>query len=119
MAKASGVNVDRVEARLRTANVPVARSEPVALDRLPSLLAAADLHLITLRCRFSGIVLPSKVYACIASRRPILFVGPENSDVHLLCMNAPAIRYIRTEPGGSDKFAAALEEFSAISISHR
>ena len=85
----SGPNIDRVCERLRSGGVPVARTEPVPLDQLPSLLAAADLHLITLRSQFSGIVLPSKVYACIASRRPILFVGPESSDVHRLCLAAP------------------------------
>jgi Glycosyl transferase 4-like domain len=111
---ASGVNVDRIEARLRAANVPVAYSKPVTLDQLPAMLAAADVHLITLRSRFSGIVLPSKAYACIASRRPIIFVGPESSDVHLLCMNAPGILYDRIEPGDSSNFASSLERLSEI-----
>ncbi len=110
---AAGVNVGRVEARLRAAGVPIARTEPAELERLPALLAAADLHLITLRTPFEGIVLPSKIYACIASRRPILFVGPEGSDVHLLCSEAASDRYMRVEPGDSAAFAATLERFSA------
>jgi hypothetical protein len=109
----SGPNIDRVGERLRSEGVPVGRSGPVPLDQLPSVLAAADLHLITLRAQFSGIVLPSKVYACIASRRPILFVGPESSDVHRLCLEAPSIRYERIEPGDVAAFAASLERFSA------
>jgi len=106
---ASGVNVAQVEERLRAAGVPVARTDPIALERLPSLLAAADMHLITLRSHFAGIVLPSKVYGCIASNRAVLFVGPESSDVHLLCTQAASIRYERVEPGDVAAFAAALE----------
>ena len=109
---ASGVNVERVSERLRAAGVPLACSEPVALAQLPALLAAADLHLISLRSRFAGIVLPSKVYACIASRRPILFVGPESSDVHQLCMEAVPASYARVEPNDIDGFTAALQRFA-------
>jgi hypothetical protein len=106
---ASGTNVDQVERRLRSAGVPVARTSPVSLDRLPGILAAADIHLITLRPQFAGIVLPSKVYGCIASRRPILFVGPEGSDVHLLCTQAPDLVYERVEPGDIAGLATSLE----------
>ena len=106
---ASGKNVALMEQRLRCANVPVAWTQPVPLEYLASLLAAADVHLITLRNQFCGFVLPSKVYACIASGRPILFVGPENSDVHLLCSEAQSITYERVEPGDVDGFAAAIE----------
>jgi hypothetical protein len=109
---ASGKNVASIEQRLRRANIPVARTQPVALGDLASLLAAADVHLITLRNQFSGIVLPSKVYACIASGRPILFVGPKNSDVHLLCSRARSTTYERVEPGDSDGFATAIERLS-------
>lgn len=112
----SGINIGRAEKRLRSADVPVARTEPVALQQLPSLLAAADLQLITLRSYFSGFVLPSKVYACIASRRPILFVGPESSDVHRLCTEAASIYYERIEPGDIGGFAAALERFARLAV---
>jgi hypothetical protein len=110
----SGPNIERVGERLRSAGVPVARTQPVPLDQLAPLLAAADLHLISLRAQFSGIVLPSKVYACIASRRPILFVGPESSDVHRLCLEAPSTRYERVEPGDVAAFTARLERFLTV-----
>jgi glycosyltransferase involved in cell wall biosynthesis len=111
---ASGKNVELMEKRLRSANVPFAWTQPVPIKDLPSLLAAASVHLITLRKQFSGIVLPSKVYACIASGRPILFVGPESSDVHLLCSQARCIAYERVEPGDIDGFAAAIERLWGV-----
>jgi hypothetical protein len=85
---------------------------PAPLEQLPSILAAADAHLITLRSEFAGIVLPSKVYSCIASGRPVLFVGPKESDVHLLCSCAPDLIYEQVDPGDADGFAAALERIA-------
>jgi hypothetical protein len=84
----------------------------VPLASLEALLAAADVHLITLRSSFSGIVLPSKIYACIESRRSILFVGPASSDVHLLCVQTVEKPCVRVEPGDPDGFAKALEFFA-------
>jgi hypothetical protein len=106
---ATGRNADLVEQRLTAMGVPVARTPLVPLEQLPSLLAAADAHLIALRAAFAGIVFPSKVYACIQSKRPILFVGPAESDVHLLCTQAGG-RYRRVEPGDAAGFARALDE---------
>jgi hypothetical protein len=109
---ASGTNAPVVESRLRSAGVPIARSLPVPLEQLPGLLAAADVHLITLHPRFSGIVLPSKIYACLASGRPILFVGPKSSDVHLLCTKAERLTYEQVDPADGAGFASALERLA-------
>jgi len=111
---ATGQKADQIEHRLIDLQVPVARTPPVGLRDLPALLAAADAHLITLRSEFAGIVLPSKVYACILSGRPIIFVGPASSDVHLLCTRATQ-RYVRIEPGDPEGFARGLDELSANS----
>jgi hypothetical protein len=85
---AVGSRVDRVEDELRRRGAFVYRSSPVPLEQLPSLLVAADVHLITLRDAFVGYVLPSKVHACIGSGKRIVFVGSEGSDVHLLASGA-------------------------------
>lgn len=108
---ASGTKADDVARRLAAGGVPVAHTMSVGLDRLPAVLAAADVHLITLRAGFAGYVLPSKVYACIASRRPIAFVGPADSDIHLLCAWA-GLPYERIEPGDAVGFAEALERLA-------
>ena len=109
---AIGHNADRLEARLRDAGVPVARGRTVPLDQLAGLLMAADAHLVTLRPQFSGLVLPSKIHACLATRRPIVFVGPQSSDVHYLCLEGGNAFYRHVSPGDSAAFAAALERLA-------
>lgn len=105
---ATGRNADALERHLAATATPVARTAPVALADFGALLAAADAHLITLRAGFAGIVFPSKVYACIQSGRPIVFVGPPESDVHLLC-SAAGQRYIHVMPGDAAGLARALD----------
>jgi hypothetical protein len=107
---ATGRNADRLEVGLRDAGVPVARGRTVPLEQLAALLMAADAHLVTLRPQFSGLVLPSKVYACIATRRPIVFVGPQSSDVHALCIAGAYPFYRQINPGDPAALAAALEQ---------
>ena len=110
---ASGARVDHVEKRLRAHGIRVARTSPAPLSELPSILAAADVHLITLRPEFVGIVLPSKVYSCISSRRPVLFVGPKSSDVHLLCLDS-GVLYEQVDSGDAVGFADSLERLAAL-----
>ncbi|MDE2464789.1 MAG: hypothetical protein KGO02_13865, partial [Alphaproteobacteria bacterium] len=108
---ATGANADRLESILKQDGLPYARTAPCSLEELPHVLVCADVHLICLRTAFAGYVLPSKVYACIASRRPVLFVGPAQSDVHLLCEEG-AEGYVRVDVGDGPKFAAALEHWA-------
>lgn len=108
---ATGASADTVRDRLVDGGVPVAHTRPVPLHELPAVLMAADLHLITLKDAFVGYVLPSKVYACIASGRPILFIGSAESDVHLLCSALLQARYRRVDVGDIEGVVAALDHF--------
>ncbi|TZF91195.1 glycosyltransferase family 4 protein [Cognatilysobacter lacus] len=113
---ATGARLDVIVASLESMGLPFARTQPVPLERLAGVLRAADLHLITLDDRFVGYVMPSKVYACIASGRPILFVGSAESDVHALCvLNVPADRYVRVDVGDAASVASAIETLLAVS----
>jgi glycosyltransferase involved in cell wall biosynthesis len=111
---ATGKRADEAEQLLRERGITVVRTQPVPLHQLGSVLKAADLHLITLDDRFVGYVLPSKVYACIESRRPVLFIGHADSDVHLLCsQQLDPQRYRRVGMGDVASAKLALEHFLA------
>ena len=81
---------------------------------------AADVHLITLEDAFVGYVMPSKVYACIASGRPILFIGSADSDVHALCRRSlPPDYYVRVDVGDADGVCSALEHLLHVGMRSR
>ena len=112
---AIGAKADLVETRLRALGLPVHRSRPAPLEQLNSLLVTPDAHLITLRDAFVGYVLPSKVYACVASGREVLFIGDAASDVDLICRQAPSLAYQRVATGDAAGVAAALETIASRS----
>jgi hypothetical protein len=106
---ATGSKVNSIERELNARGAPLYRSSPVPLEDLPRLLLAADVHLITLRDRFVGYVLPSKIHACIESGKRILFIGSKASDVHLLATRAlPVDRYYRVDTGDIDALVSVL-----------
>ena len=110
---AVGSAVAAIEAALTAEGLPYIKGAPVPLDQLGSLLVTPDAHLVALSDPYVGFVLPSKVYGCIESGRPVLFVGSEKSDVHLLCstqMNAP---YERVDVGDRQACASALDRLAA------
>jgi glycosyltransferase involved in cell wall biosynthesis len=50
-------------------------------DVLAETLSAIDIHIITLREEFAGLVVPSKIYGVLAAGRPVVYSGPEESEV--------------------------------------
>ena len=50
-------------------------------DRLGELLALGDVHLVTIADGFAGLLVPSKFYGVLAAGRPVLYVGPRDSEV--------------------------------------
>ncbi len=50
-------------------------------QEIPSVLAAGDLHVVTVKRGLEGVVVPSKLYPILAAGRPVLAVAPEESDV--------------------------------------
>ena len=49
-------------------------------SKIPSVLAAADAHIITVKRGLEGVVVPSKMYGILAARKPIVAVAPEETD---------------------------------------
>jgi len=116
---ATGAKADAVEEAMKKEDLAHARTRPGPLSEFVHILASADAHLITLRNEFAGYVMPSKVHACLASDKPILFVGPESSDVHLLAKERQGIAYERVDVGDAAGFAAALERIANAVLAER
>ncbi|MDP2332563.1 MAG: glycosyltransferase [Reyranella sp.] len=109
---ATGAGADDLVARFTEQGLPFHNSHPVSLDRLAGLLRTPDAHLVTLKDAFVGFVMPSKIYACIESDKPVLFVGSAASDVDFLAHAMGPDRYWRVACGDATGFAAALEQLA-------
>src|SRR5205823_1123075 len=49
-------------------------------SKIPSVLAAADAHVITIKRGLEGVVVPSKMYGILAAGKPILAVAAKDTD---------------------------------------
>jgi colanic acid biosynthesis glycosyl transferase WcaI len=58
-------------------NVSLASFAPEA--ELTKRLAAADIHLVSLRAEWTGVVVPSKFFGSLAAGRPVIFAGSRNA----------------------------------------
>ena len=65
-------------------------------------------------------MLPSKIHACIESGKRVLFVGSQNSDVHLLASRAlSSDRYCQVDVGDVERLVNALHSMElAIQREH-
>jgi colanic acid biosynthesis glycosyl transferase WcaI len=52
----------------------------VSESETSALLSSARVHLITMTQGWEGVVVPSKLYGCVRTGRPVLFLGPQTSD---------------------------------------
>ena len=105
---ATGGGAEEVAGRLTALGLPFHRSRPVPLERLAGLLKAPDAHLVVLKDSFVGFVMPSKIYACLGSAKPLIFVGSADSDVDLLSRKSQ-VPYWRVACGDPQGLAAAFE----------
>jgi len=63
-------------------NIPNVRFLPFFPgNKITSVLAAADAHLITVKRGLEGVVVPSKIYGILAAGKPIVAVAPRECDV--------------------------------------
>jgi glycosyltransferase involved in cell wall biosynthesis len=64
------------------ANIPNVRFLPFFPgNKVASVLAAADAHIITVKRGLEGVVVPSKMYGILAAAKPIVAVAPRECDV--------------------------------------
>ena len=82
-------------------------------SKIPSVLAAPDAHVITVRRGLEGVVVPSKMYGILAAGRPIVALAPSESDPASL----GALRGfgVSADPDKPDELVAAVRALAADS----
>lgn len=84
---------------------------PQPKEDLAAFLAAADLHLVTVRENLGGLVVPSKIYGILAAGRPVVCVGPAGSEVARILEESGA--GISVNNGDAAALAAFLKDLAA------
>lgn len=75
-----GAQKERLQAAAR--DIPNVRFLPFfPNNKIPSVLAAADAHIITVKRGLEGVVVPSKLYGILAAGKPVVAVAPQECDV--------------------------------------
>jgi colanic acid biosynthesis glycosyl transferase WcaI len=77
-------------------------------SKIPSVLAAADAHVVTIKRGLEGVVVPSKMYGILAAGKPIVGVVPEETDVAVLGVSRGFA--VAADPDKAEEVAAAIRE---------
>src|SRR6202166_3372008 len=77
-----GDGAQRLRLEAAAANIPNVRFLPFFPgNKISSVLAAADAHIITIKPGLEGVVVPSKMYGSLAAGKPIVAVAHRECDV--------------------------------------
>jgi len=76
-----GNAADHLRESFKNSGVPIDFMPVAPSAQLATRLAAADVHIVTLREDWSGTVVPSKFFGALAVGRPVLFVGSRESAI--------------------------------------
>lgn len=79
---------------------------------LESRLAAADIHVVTLREEWTGTVVPSKFFGALAAGRPVLFCGSPRSAI-AICIEQYGLGWVLS-PGNGANIAETLAKLLEI-----
>ena len=55
---------------------------PQPQKSVKGMMQAGDVHLVTMKERAAGLMVPCKFYSSCAVGRPVIYIGPEASDIH-------------------------------------
>ncbi len=94
------------------------RVEPYqSRERLGALLSCADVHVVTLKEEFEGLVVPCKLFGAMAAQRPVIFVGPRGSEIGRIIEESNAGYVVR--PGDVDGMVRAVRELAGHPVVRR
>jgi glycosyltransferase involved in cell wall biosynthesis len=74
-------------------------------------LGAADIHLVSLRQEWSGLVVPSKFFGALAAGRPVLFAGPRDAAI-ARWIEEHGVGWVLA-PGSQEEVAARLRSLAS------
>jgi colanic acid biosynthesis glycosyl transferase WcaI len=80
-------------------------------SKIPSVLAAADAHLITVKRGLEGVVVPSKMYGILAAGKPIVAVAPRETDA--VALGEKLGFSIGADPDRPDELARVVRRLAA------
>ncbi len=81
-------------------------------EALANLLAAADIHLVVLGPKMSGLVHSSKIYGVLLAGKPFIFVGPRKS--HVVDLLSEVRLGFHVEHGDVAGFLEAIKKIKAF-----
>jgi colanic acid biosynthesis glycosyl transferase WcaI len=79
--------------------------------KIPSVLAAADAHIITVKRGLEGVVVPSKMYGILAAGKPIVALAPAECDV--VSLGLASGFSVAVDPEDPAAFAKCIRELAA------
>jgi colanic acid biosynthesis glycosyl transferase WcaI len=90
-------------------NLTVVGYQPA--ERVPEVLATADMHVVALRRGLAASSVPSKMYSILAAGRPLIASVDEGSEVARVVGEAGA--GVAVPPEDAEAFIAAVERLAA------
>jgi colanic acid biosynthesis glycosyl transferase WcaI len=79
-------------------------------SKIPSVLAAGDAHVITIKKGLEGVVVPSKMYGILAAGKPIVAVAPKETEVATLGIQRGFA--VAADPDKPEEVAVAIREIA-------
>ena len=76
-----GNRLDELKAAITSRDTNVRLAPFAEESELEKRLNAADIHLLSLRPEWQGIVMPSKFFGSLAVGKPVIYAGPEFSSI--------------------------------------
>jgi len=104
-----GDGAQKTELQDVSAGTPNVRFLPFfPVSKIPSVLAAPDAHVITVKRGLEGVVAPSKMYGILAAGKPIIAVAPAECDV--VSIGKQKGFSISADPGDPAQFAECVRQ---------
>ncbi|MBW3583336.1 MAG: WcaI family glycosyltransferase [Euryarchaeota archaeon] len=108
----SGADAPRVQALAAELDVPNLRFLPLQpWERVPDMLAAADIHLVVQRREAADLVMPSKLTNILAAGRPSIATADPGTALHQVLTDHEA--GLMTPPEELDPFVDAIQTLAA------